>query len=230
MVRAPRTRLLLTCEHGGNRVPVAWASCFRGARRALDSHRGFDAGALATARHLGRALGAPLLYATVTRLLVDLNRSRRHPGLFSPWSAQLGPAERERVVARHWSPYRDRVAHWIAAALDAGDRVLHVSVHSFTPVLDGVRRRADIGLLYDPASAAEARLCRTWQRALVEAGWNARRNYPYRGTSDGQVVALRRRFGTARYAGIELELNQAVLAGRGRSRLLADLAKTFPAP
>ena len=230
MARAPRTRLLLTCEHGGNRVPAAWAPLFRGARRALDSHRGHDAGALAAARHLRRALGAPLVHATVTRLLVDLNRSRGHPALFSRWSARLAPAASERAVARHWSPYRERVAGWIAAALGRGDRVLHVAVHSFTPVLDGVRRRADIGLLHDPGSATEARLCREWQRALAQAGWHTRRNYPYRGTSDGQVVDLRRRFGTARYAGIELELNQAVLAGPRRGRLMRDLARTFPAP
>ena len=42
--------LLRTCEHGGNRVPSAYRSVFRGARSALDSHRGQDMGALALAR------------------------------------------------------------------------------------------------------------------------------------------------------------------------------------
>lgn len=232
MPRAAQARLVLTCEHGGNRVPAAYAALFRGAGRALGSHRGLDRGALAAARHLARALRAPLVAATVTRLLVDLNRSRGHPRLFSQFSAGLPAAGRARLLARHYEPYRARVAAAIGAGLAGGGRVLHVSVHSFTPVLGGVRRRADVGLLYDPARAAEARFCARWQAALAAAapGWTVRRNYPYRGTSDGQVVELRRRFG-ARYAGVELEINQALLApGPARDRLLRDLAGTFPWP
>ena len=57
-----------------------------------------------------------------------------------------------------------------------------------------------------------------------------RRNYPYRGTSDGQVVELRRRFRDGRYLGIELELNQARLRqDRSRAALLRDVAATLAA-
>jgi predicted N-formylglutamate amidohydrolase len=231
VVRA-RTPLLLTCEHGGNRVPAAYGALFRGAARTLASHRGHDLGALHAARSLARALDAPLLAATVTRLLVDLNRSRGHPALHSEFTAGLAAEERERIVRRHYDPWRGRVVEAVAAAIARHGCVLHVSVHSFTPVLGGVRRRADLGLLYDPARAAEARFCRRWQAALAGCadGWAVRRNYPYRGTSDGQVVELRRRFG-ARYAGVELEINQALLVpGPRRARLLRDLARAFPEP
>ena len=47
------TRLLLTCEHGGNRIPPEYRALFRGATAALASHRGWDPGALALARRLG---------------------------------------------------------------------------------------------------------------------------------------------------------------------------------
>lgn len=36
---------LITCEHGGNEVPTAFARLFRGHRRLLATHRGYDAGA-----------------------------------------------------------------------------------------------------------------------------------------------------------------------------------------
>ena len=139
-------------------------------------------------------------------------------------------AHRE-VLSRHYHPYRRLVRDWIASRIRRGERVLHLSVHSFTPVLDGQRRRADVGLLYDPASAGEARLCRAWQAALsaCPAGWSVRRNYPYRGTSDGQVVDLRRRFRGGRYLGIEVEFNQACLRRPDVARaLVADLAGTLP--
>lgn len=39
-------RLVITCEHGGNRIPVPYDDPFRTRQAALDSHRGFDPGAL----------------------------------------------------------------------------------------------------------------------------------------------------------------------------------------
>ena len=51
-------RIVLTCEHGGNRIPAAYAAYFQSAGAVLDSHRGFDAGALAVAGAIGLAGGA----------------------------------------------------------------------------------------------------------------------------------------------------------------------------
>ena len=70
---------LITCEHGGNRVPAPYRRLFRGRRALLDSHRGYDPGALVMARALAAAFTAPLVTSTVSRLLIDLNRSTGHP-------------------------------------------------------------------------------------------------------------------------------------------------------
>ncbi len=223
--------LLLTCEHGGNAIPAGYRRLFAGCGGRLASHEGYDIGAHAAARTLQRHWEAPLIRATVSRLLVDLNRSVGHRALFSPVTRALPAAERARLLARHYHPYRGLVENWIAARIACGERVLHLSVHSFTPLWRGARRDCDLGLLYDPARPHERRLCRAWQAALAcsRAGWEVRRNFPYRGTSDGLVVALRRHFPAARYLGIELELNQGTLAAPGRARrLLADLARTLP--
>lgn len=223
--------VLLTCEHGGNAVPSEYRRLFRGRERLLATHRGLDIGAAAAARHLRRALGCELICASVTRLLVDLNRSPGHPALFSELTRGVPAAERRRILERHYRPYRNEVAAWLAARIDSGARVLHVSVHSFTPRLHGKTRRADVGLLYDPARAAEARFCGEWQRRLIaaDARWTVRRNYPYRGTSDGLVVDLRRRFAESRYVGMELEINQARLGEpRERAALMRVLAASVP--
>jgi N-formylglutamate amidohydrolase len=74
---------LITCEHGGNRIPAPYRRLFRGRRALLDSHRGYDPGALAMARAMARAFRAPLVTSTISRLLIDLNRSIGHPHLFS---------------------------------------------------------------------------------------------------------------------------------------------------
>ena len=75
MARRTRRRLLVSCEHGGNRVPKAYAPLFAGAADVLATHRGFDIGALEVARAFGRRLGVTPFTATTTRLVVDLNRS-----------------------------------------------------------------------------------------------------------------------------------------------------------
>jgi len=97
--------------------------------------------------------------------------------------------------------------------------VLHLSVHSFTPAIDGRVRNADVGLLYDPARTAERRVCQQLQRALQSAHpeLRVRRNYPYRGTADGFTTYLRRLFPDKQYAGIEIEINQRYPFGEQRA-------------
>ena len=116
----------------------------------------------------------------------------------------------DTVRRRYYEPYRRDVETFVATAVAHGIRVVHVSSHSFTPSLDGDVRRADVGLLYDPARVRERDLCIRWQRALKAraADWIVRRNYPYLGRSDGLTSYLRKRYCDDAYAGIELEANQ----------------------
>lgn len=216
--------LVLSCEHGGNRVPVRWAPRFRSRGRLLASHRGWDPGALWIARGLARRLRAPLVAATTTRLLVDLNRSPRNPAIFSEFTRGLEAEERDRLIATLHGP------HWrrIRETLDRASRpVVHLAVHSFTPHLDGRIRAFDLGLLYDPARARERAFAACLRARMVAAGegLRVRRNAPYRGNSDGLTTVLRRERPAADYLGVELELNQALLrSAAGRGRLLGLFA------
>ena len=224
-------RVLVTCEHADHRVPARYVQCFRSARAraALRSHRGYDPGALGVARRIAERLRAPCYACTVTRLLVEVNRSLSHRDLFSEFTAGLDAADRQRLLDTYYTPHRDRVEAVVRREYAAGRRVLHLGVHSFTPSLRGVVRPIELGLLYDPARSIERRFCRRWQRELEarNPAWRIRRNQPYRGAADGFTTYLRRRF-PARYAGVELEVNQQVLATRaGRTRLLATLGDSL---
>ena len=215
--------VLVTCEHGGNRVPREYRKLFDGREPALASHRGFDPGALELAKELARAFRAPLVASTVTRLLVELNRSPGHPQLHSEATRDLPRAEKARIAARYYEPYRREVEQRVARATAAKRRVIHISSHSFVPVLNGCTRNADIGLLYDPARPAERALCERWRRRLGEraAPLRVRRNYPYRGYDDGLTTYLRRGYARKGYIGVEIEVNQKhVLAGGGEWRRL----------
>lgn len=226
---------VVSCEHGGNRIPSAYQALFQGHETVLASHRGYDPGALLMAKAIAQQLDAPLFASTTSRLLADLNRSMGHPQLFSEFTRNLPPIIKEKILGHYYRPYRQRVETAVAEAIQHERRVIHLSSHSFTPQLYGKVREADIGLLYDPASEWELSLCCCWQRSLRQElpGLTIRRNYPYTGTADGFTAYLRRRFASDRYAGIELEVNQKYfLDDRGKWRSLrriiaATLSKTF---
>ncbi|HZX31646.1 MAG TPA: N-formylglutamate amidohydrolase, partial [Rhodocyclaceae bacterium] len=192
---------------------------FAGWEDILESHRGHDPGALALARDLAAALGAPLVAATVSRLVVELNRSLGHRQLLSDALKDAPREVRDKIIARHYLPYRRRAEGLVAEAVGRGQRVIHISSHSFTPVLAGKVRNADIGLLYDPARPGEVALCDAWQQALSARSprFKVRRNYPYAGKSDGFCTGLRRLFRPEDYVGVELEINQKHFLARGRS-------------
>jgi predicted N-formylglutamate amidohydrolase len=201
---------LISCEHGGNRIPPRYRDCFREHEELLQTHRAFDRGALQLARDMSRSLLAPLFAATVSRLLVDLNRSPGHRQLFSEATRNLPLGMREEIIKHYYLPYRDSIEACIRTKNQSGARIIHVSCHSFTTELNGKVRDADIGLLYDPARRAEAALCKRWQAALNARApeFRTRLNYPYRGIADGLVTHFRRQFNADRYLGIELEINQ----------------------
>ena len=220
--------VVVTCEHGGNAIPKRWAALFRGKEGVLRTHRGYDIGAARMAEIVASALHASLFVAGVSRLLVDLNRSPHHPRRFSELTRGLPAAEKARIVRGYYEPHRGAVEGAVAAGIARGRPILHLGVHSFTPVLDGVVRRADIGLLYDPESRAERDLCSAWQGALARTAPSlvVRRNYPYRGVSDGFTTAVRRLHRAPAYAGVEIEVNQARLGSRSAidaaGRILAE--------
>ena len=210
------TAFIISCEHGGNTVPPDHAPLFLGHEALLQTHRGWDLGALVLARQLAAAVDAPLFAATTTRLLIDLNRFIGHRHLYSEATRSLSPTLRHGIAAMHYRPYRDAVEGEVARLIAAGQRVVHIASHSFTPELHGVVRRADVGWLYDPRRAGEGAFALQWLTAFgrLRPDLTLRRNYPYQGKGDGLTALLRKRHPASQYLGMELEVNQHfVMAG-----------------
>ena len=209
---------LVTCEHGGNRLPAPCRPFFRGHEALLDSHRGYDPGAMVMAKALAGAFAAPLVLSTISRLVVDLNRSIGHPQFLSSAMRGAPPQLRAKIIEQYYRPYRAEAERLVRQAIARGRRVIHVSSHSFTPALNGKVRGADVGLLYDPARPGEAALCARWKSSLaaIAPQLRVRRNYPYAGNADGLTRDLRRRHPPRAYIGIELEVNQGIVLGARR--------------
>lgn len=222
-----QTHFVISCEHGGNRIPQCYRPLFRGFEPLLHSHRGYDKGALRIARELALMLQAPLFAATTSRLLIDLNRSVGHPKLYSEATRPAPAPVRREILESHYMPYRTRVEANITEAFRSGQRTIHISPHSFTPKLNGQVRNTDIGLLYDPSRPLERDICIRWRAALrahALPGLTVRLNYPYTGSANGFPTYLRRRFPADAYIGLELEINQKhVVKGSQQWRALRGL-------
>jgi predicted N-formylglutamate amidohydrolase len=206
----PKDFILVSCEHGGNRIPAAYRHLFAGYGVLLRSHLGYDIGALKLARDLAQAFSAPLYACTISRLLIEMNRSPHHPTLYSELTRLAPAAMRRELLERYYLPYRNAVQAHIVKTTSRGARVVHISCHTFTPELNGRVRNADVGLLYNPHRPGERTLCRQWRAACKQTapGLTVRMNYPYAGSADGFTTALRGEFPSEQYVGIELELNQ----------------------
>ena len=204
---------MLSCEHASEAVPAEYRSWLGADARWAGTHRAFDPGAAELARLLARRLRAPVHLAPVSRLLVDPNRDEDHAGVFGAAISRAPAAVQQELLARYHRPYRDGVRERLRGslrALEQGGRLLHLSVHSFTPRMRGITRPCELGIMYDPARSEESRLAEEWRRHLGELDprLRVRRNYPYVGKSIYFQPHLRARLRDRRYLGLQIEVSQ----------------------
>ncbi|MFT6850664.1 MAG: putative N-formylglutamate amidohydrolase [Sphingobacteriales bacterium] len=219
---------ILTCEHGGNKIPKEYSPLFKGANEVLQSHRGWDIGVPEIYEAFLKLKPDYSAFADVSRLLVELNRNIGRKNHFSEFTEGLPETEKSKLIQSYFSPFRESVKDYIKSQVDER-QLLHLSVHTFTPVFNSKERNADISLLYDPKNLQEKEFCRQWKRdlALFLPTYNVRFNYPYKGIADGHTTWLRKRI--KNYAGIELEVNQKYFEKTHpeRFKLIKGLTNSF---
>jgi predicted N-formylglutamate amidohydrolase len=163
---------------------------FRMNLRFFKLTRGWDPGAWTLAQFFASSLNAPLQGCGSSRLLIEANRSEVSPELFSKFSKKLLPEQKEKLYREIYKPYRNQLQGTIEASKKP---VLHLSIHSFTPIWSGVERKVDIGILFDPDNKSEAEFSHQFKDALEKhlPDLKIRFNEPYRGTDDGITTWLR---------------------------------------
>ncbi len=220
--------LVISCEHAVRAIPDQYVNRFEPFQDLLETHAAIDFGALEIAEYFVETLQCDFVQAKTSRLLVDCNRSVSHPQCFSKVTEHLSPVEKQKLLKQYYFPYRKQVIDLIEKHIKRGSKVLHLSMHSFIPVLHGIVRQTDIGLLYDPKRAQEKQFAQLWKAEFNHLNSNLRfrRNYPYKGTSDGFTTALRKLFGNEVYLGIEVETNQALVKEKQSLTLVKKLLLT----
>ncbi|TPG21582.1 N-formylglutamate amidohydrolase [Sphingomonas koreensis] len=170
--------ILLLCDHASNVVPEGIELGVT--PDLLDLHIAIDIGADPLTRGLAARLDAPAILATVSRLVIDLHREPDHPALIPATSdGHVIPgnaaADRDERITRFHHPYHAA----LAALIERTRPRLLVSIHSFTPRLEGAPgdRPWDVGILYNHDDRA-ARIAIDLLRA---AGLETGDNEPYSG-------------------------------------------------
>lgn len=146
------SRLVVVCEHAGNRIPAALGTLGLDAAERR-RHIAWDIGARALATGVAASLDAVLIAQTYSRLVCDCNRRPQAPDFIPeicettvvPGNRGLSAADRAAREAAVFRPFHDRVA----AELDRRAGAVLVTVHSFTPVYKGVARPWEIGVLFN---------------------------------------------------------------------------------
>jgi predicted N-formylglutamate amidohydrolase len=190
---------------------------------------GTDTTATYVAERMADYLQAPLISNDYASELVDVRRSLHHRQLFSKTTRNWSAGDRQQLIDTIYTPYRNRLRTKLGKMLSRSQYVIHLSVESFplkpSPLTSSPKkstsgkgkniRRADMGLLYDPAAADEVDLCLDWIDEMYDEieMLRVRRNYPQRGTRDSITKAMRSEFAGQNYIGIEMMVNQA-WAGR----------------
>lgn len=142
---------LLLCDHAANRIPRQLGSLGLDAAQLAD-HIAWDPGAAEVARRLSVHLNAPLVLSGYSRLVIDCNRPLGHvqsiaeqsAGVPIPGNLGISVADRERRGATLFQPYHDAIAGLLAERHQRPTLLL--SIHSFTPILNGQQRPWQVGI------------------------------------------------------------------------------------
>lgn len=221
--------LVLVADHARRDLPEAYGSLGL-PEWEFERHIAFDIGVEAVTRKLAARLAAPAVMAGFSRLLIDPNRGADDPtlirqlydGTIIPGNYPMCDAEREKRLSHFYRPYHAAVWERIAAVQrkGPGNAPFIVSIHSFTPEMQGRARPWHVGILWDSDDRAVLPLMDMLGR---EPGLVVGDNEPYDGALKGDTMythAIRPGF-----AHLLIEIRQDLIAEEaGQEEWAARLA------
>lgn len=184
MNESATTPILLVCDHASRRFPRALGTMGLDpfARRC---HLALDIGAGALTEQLAIDLGVTAVLCQYSRLIVDCNRQLMDPsaylefgdGIIVPGNRNLHPEDKAMRADEIYWPYHGAIGAELSRLTVLERPPVFVSIHSFTPVLNGVSRPWEMGVLWD----ADRVTAEIFLHDLRKAGYLVGDNEPYSG-------------------------------------------------
>lgn len=191
-----RSPFVFVCDHASNFFPPPYDQSLAITEADKSAHIAWDPGALGVAKGLSQSLDAPLIYTTVSRLIIDCNREESREDLIPCLSEtteiagnrNLPASEKAFRVSLVHRPFHEAIDKVLNQRKEEGLPTAVVSIHSFTPVYKGKSRPWEIGLISD----TDRRLADPVLAALSSRGdLTVGDNEPY-APSDGVYYTIRR--------------------------------------
>lgn len=167
---------VLIGDHAGLAIPQALGKLGL-SDPELSRHIGWDIGVAALGEALASRLDAPFLRQAYSRLVIDCNRVPGAPGSIAevsdetpiPGNTALTAADAEARRREIYQPYQDAIAALLDARATRGQPTLLVSLHSFTPVMQGFARPWLYGVLHRNDSPFSRAMLAVLREELGEA-------------------------------------------------------------
>jgi predicted N-formylglutamate amidohydrolase len=179
-----KTPILMVCDHASCSIPGVLGDMGLDpfARRC---HLAIDIGAGPLTEYLADRLGVTAVLAQYSRLIIDCNRKLLDPsafleygdGILVPGNRNLRQEDKDARAEEIYWPYHAAIETQVERLMAGGTSPAFISVHSFTPVLNGKSRPWEIGVLWDK----DLRLRDIFLKDFRDAGFNVGDNEPYSG-------------------------------------------------
>ncbi len=213
--REGRAELVMFCDHAGRAFPKALGTLGLG-QRELDQHIAWDIGIAGLGRRLAHSLDAPFFMTAYSRLVIDCNRHLDDPTSIAqesdrvlvPGNRGLSAADRRLRQDEIFRPYHRALAQEIEGRVAAGRVPVVVSLHSFTPVMNGFQRPWHVGVLWNNDARLPVPLMR---RLAEEPDLVVGDNEPYSGR-DGHGYSIKAHAEALGLAHALLEIRQDLIA------------------
>ncbi|HEX2752031.1 MAG TPA: N-formylglutamate amidohydrolase [Alphaproteobacteria bacterium] len=160
-----KAQCLIVCDHASNRIPAVLGTLGL-SKKDREKHIAWDPGTEVIGRYLSEQLDAPAFFATFSRIVVDVNRGANSPECMRevydhvsvPGNTNLSRAEKKQRIDEIFNPYHKNLADQVQRFLKKKRVPMIISVHSFTPEMDGYRRPWHIGILWNKEDDIALRL------------------------------------------------------------------------
>ncbi|WP_310541322.1 N-formylglutamate amidohydrolase [Phenylobacterium sp.] len=215
--------LVLIGDHAGRAIPKGLGGLGLTAAD-MDTHIAWDIGIGGLGDRLAERLDACFIRQTYSRLVIDCNRRPGAPAAMPEISdgvtipGNLG-LDAQTMTARRteiYQPYQDAIAAELNRRADRP--TILVSLHSFTPVMQGHVRPWRMGVLHRDDSAFSSRVLAILQRELGDAAGD---NAPYRMDETDNTVPLHADPRGLDY--LELEVRQDLIAEPSDQAAMAEV-------
>lgn len=156
-IRGPLgSNILLIADHASSEIPKGYDQLGL-EPEWLENHIAYDIGTRDLCLSLQKAFDARAIMAGFSRLLVDPNRPLDHEtmipqlsdNIFVPGNADLAEEERAKRIAKFHAPYHEAIAGEVARMQADGLKPIIVSIHSFTPIMNGQTRPWHAAVLWN---------------------------------------------------------------------------------